>query len=125
MKAYGHGVISLEMLVQGSWRNSFMENVLYAPDAARNLFSVSQALDHGCEFNVSNDKCEFLKSKGVVAVGIRCGNLFKLLCKTMYPEVLNSVVCPAEAQLSETNSLQLWHERLGHLNKQHVKKLLQ
>lgn len=127
MKAYGHGKISVKMLVHGIWKNSVMENVLYAPEVSRNLFSVSQALDHGSKFNMSNDKCEFTKPTGVVAVGIRQGNLFRLLCKVILPEVNNptSVTeCMSEVQLNEMNSLQLWHERLGHLNKQHVKKFL-
>ncbi len=72
--------------------------------------------------------CKFVKSKGVVLGGIRHGNLFILLCKVILPEV-NSVtyivtVSSSEAQLTELNSLQLWHERLGLLNKQHVKKFL-
>lgn len=124
MKALGHGVIAIKMLVHGRWKSSIMENVLYAPESSRNLFSVSQALDHGSKFKMTKDKCEFVKPKGVVAVGIRCGNLFKLLCKVTVTEV-NSVTFPiAETQVNEVNSLQLWHERLGHLNKQHVKKLL-
>lgn len=38
-------------------------------------------------------------------------------------DVTNIVtVSPSEAQLNEfNNSFQLWHERLRHLNKQHVK----
>lgn len=64
-----------------------MENRLYAPDASRNLFSVSQALDYGCKFDMFDDSCEFIKPKGVVAVQIRQGNLFRLLCKLIFSKV--------------------------------------
>lgn len=52
--------------------------------------------------------------------GVRVGQLFEVAIRVIQPEV--SQTC--EANLSSKDSLQIWHERLGHQDKHHVQKVL-
>lgn len=120
MSAFGRGNIDFEALVNGRWTSCHMENVLYVPEARRNLFSVTRALDKGMTFSSSKDSCEFLLDGVVKAQGVRSGQLFKMMLKVKEPDTC----CVSEANLAVKDSLQVWHERLGHQNKRHVVKIL-
>lgn len=55
MDTLGRGTIRFEALVNAVWKSSYISNVLYIPNAHRNLFLVTSAPDKGMSFNLS--KC--------------------------------------------------------------------
>lgn len=120
MNALGTGTIYFEAFVDGEWKLCHMDNVLYTPEGRRNLFSVSSAMDKGLDFHSSKDKCEFRNNGIVKACGIRSGNLLKMLIRVKKPENPFN----AEVNVASKESLQIWHERLGHQNKRHVQQFL-
>lgn len=119
MDALGKGVIKFEAFVDGKWILYYMENVLYVPTARRNLLSVTSVLDKGMSFNSSKNGCEFVKNGVVKARGIRAGQLFKMVIRVKKPEMS----CVSEVNIVSRDTLHTWHEKLGHQNKRHVKKL--
>src|SRR5260221_7263473 len=94
-----------------------IQNVLYVPECARNLFSVGRALDRGYEERAVKDLWTLSMDGRVVLSGRRVDNMFKLEIEVVSPEA-NVMVA------EKSDDLQLWHERLGHQNKQHVQKVL-
>lgn len=120
MDALSKGVIKFEALVDGKWISYYMENVLYVPTARRNLLSVTSVLDKGMSFNSSKNGCEFVKNGVVKARGVRADQLFKMVIRVKKPEMS----CVSEVNIVSRDTLHTWHEKLGHQNKRHVKKLL-
>ena len=120
MDAIGKGSIKFEALVDEKWTSCRMENVLYVPTARRNLFSVTSALDKGMSFASSKSRCKFMKDGTVKAQGVRTGQLFKMMIRIKLPDN----PCVSEVNVSSKDSLHIWHEKLGHQNKRHVKELL-
>lgn len=120
MDAVGRGDINFEATVDGKWSSYVMKNVLYVPQARRNLFSVTSAVDKGLEFKSSSTSCEFSRDSKVKARGVRHGRLFRMLIRIKNPKSQVS----HKSNLASKDSLQVWHEKLGHQNKRHVSKFL-
>lgn len=95
-----------------------MFDVLHTPDMKHNLFSVRAAATKGIDFSIcKNDKeCVFTCDNKIVAVGMEIEKLYRVDLRV----VTQNVVCTA----TKIDTLQLWHERLGHQNKRHVKTFL-
>ncbi|GFQ85283.1 retrovirus-related Pol polyprotein from transposon TNT 1-94 [Trichonephila clavata] len=120
--AYGHGTVNIEIKVNSKWEKHHLTEVWYVPDISRNLFSISQTLKRGFEFQASKDECSLLRDDRVCLKGVRTVHgLYALEMRVLYPKVcVAAEVCVASAD----QSLQLWHERLCHQNKAHVKDIL-
>lgn len=121
MYAYGEGLIKAETLVNGTWISVSLNGVWFIPGGNQNLFSVSSALDHGLIQFSNSKRTEFRKKSGeVVAVGERLSNgVYELLIRLIKPDV-----CAAAVGNADCCSIQVWHERLAHQNKRHVKDFL-
>ncbi|GFQ77592.1 retrovirus-related Pol polyprotein from transposon TNT 1-94 [Trichonephila clavata] len=114
--AYGHGTVIIEIKVNSKWKKHHLTEVWYVPDISKNLFSISQTLKRGFKFQASKDECSLLRDDRARLKGVRTVHgLYALEMRVLYPKV-----CVASAD----QSLQLWHERLCHQNKAHVKVIL-
>lgn len=110
-----------------------LEEVLYIPSFKDNLFSISSMLDTnlGYTFNLTNNKCTFLWSAKVEAMGNREGNLFPPI---LHVTTLNRQQSADREHIENTESaligqskmqtLREWHEKMVHQNYTHVIKLL-
>ena len=117
--AYGQGTINVEMKIHGKWERNHLAAVWYVPDISRNLFSIGQTLAKGFEFKASKGECVFVRDNIIRLKGICTDNgLYALKLRVKKP-VVSANVC-----IAVTNDLQLWHERLCHQNKTHVKEIL-
>lgn len=114
MDALGKETIKIEVYVDGKWMPGEMENVLYAPTARRNLFSVITVLDKSMKYSSSKTDCEFVKDGIVKACGKHVGRLFKVIFRVKKPEE----ACIGEVNLSSKDYL---HKRLSYQNKNYVK----
>ncbi|CAH2109228.1 unnamed protein product [Euphydryas editha] len=89
----------------------------------RNLFSVLATQDRltNCVFMSEREYCSLKVDGMLVLTGRRAknGGLYKLNVET----IINST--PALNVLSADNTLQLYHERLAHQNKKHVKGVIE
>ncbi|GFS34460.1 retrovirus-related Pol polyprotein from transposon TNT 1-94 [Trichonephila inaurata madagascariensis] len=118
--AYGHGTVNIEIRINRKWERHHLTEVWYFPDISRNLFSISQTLKKGFKFQASKDECSLLRDPRVRMKGVRTVHgLYALEMRVLHPEI-SAEVCVALAD----QSLQLWHERLCHQNKAHVRDIL-
>ena len=94
-----------------------LRNVLYVKELAINLISVSAATDNGFSVSFSRDTCRILNNRGKsVCHGVKQGKLWKLLqCKVTHSAAL--------AREGPTMA-DLWHQLLGHINRQTLTEAL-
>ena len=115
-----------------------LKGVLFSPKIARNLISISKIASLGYATNFYDDG--FIVSRDTKSLrGIREGGLYVLETQPLLALNLNSSVSPSPPSsppsppsaspvpsptpVTASNSLRLWHERLGHLNHQAVAQL--
>jgi len=91
-------------------------DVQVLPDLSVNLLSVNQIVRKGYIVVFNNDGCKVIDKDGdVVATGSHENDLFKLQeCKQGKKNTL---------AVSSTGSLELWHQRMGHLDINGVRSL--
>lgn len=123
IKALGIGNILVEAEVNGKLEPILLKDVWYVPSISRNLYSVLSTHDKSDKsvFESTTTRCVLKVDGKTKLIGTRdkFGGLFKLKLKCVKPTVRVN-------QLStSTDMLQIYHERFGHQNKLHVKKLIE
>lgn len=100
--------------MEGNLETIKVQNVLYVPDLATNLLSVSQIKNSGCQVQFDKQGCKILNkiNKQVAAAKI---------INNMYRLVTHSI--PAYISASTENDSYLWHQRMAHLNFEDLNKL--
>ena len=118
LEVAGEGTVDVDMvLTDGTKRGCMLRKVLYVPELAYNLVSVSKATDAGKTVHFDDATCEFRnESDEVFAVGAREGSLFYLKVARKSQE--------GASVAHKQNKKRLWHQRFGHLNEQSMKKLV-
>lgn len=118
--AIGTGKAYLNMTFKVSApKEIVMHNVLHVPDLACNLFSVRAATGKGNVVQFTDSRCWIRNHKGgLCGMGSLIGKLYYLSCEAL-PGDQASVACE---HLSDHD---LWHQRLGHLNKQQMMEIIQ
>ena len=120
VEAVGVGTIRLNMLFTVSnSKKAVMHDVLYVPKLACNLFSVRAAAKKGNTVKFGRLKCWIRgRNGGLEGTGSLTGKLYQLQCEVIADEESASV---ASDDLPEAD---LWHQRLGHLNRQQLGTLV-
>lgn len=114
----GEGTVDMDMLLSdGTRRGCALNRVLYVPELAYNLVSVSRAAEAGKTAHFTDTDCEFRNEEGeTIARAVRQGSLYYLKSAMKSQQSVN--VVQAE------NNERLWHRRFGHLNEQSMQKLV-
>ena len=114
LEATGEGIVQVKMkLPDGNCRRCNLRKVLFVPNLAYNLLSVSKAAEAGKTTQFDERGCQILTNDGkVIAVAKRVGNLYYLECEEK--QNLSALVKSKE---------RLWHRRYGHLGEQSLTKL--
>jgi len=114
----GKETVLIEKLVNGRWLKARIENVLLVPKIQKNLFSVGACAKKGYLVSFKEQKVMIKKDHQVQAIGYKqASDIYRLMFKVTSNKKNND-------KLNEVNpsaTLQVWHERLGHIN-QHVKE---
>lgn len=124
LKAIGKGKIKIMSSVNGQSKMLTLKDVWYVPKITRNLFSVLAAQDRNpnSEFRSKSTSCWLKINKEIVLCGFReiRGTLYKAAIKPIVPKHrLDINIAVGDSML------QLYHERWGHQDKQHVKNMLE
>ena len=91
--------------------------MLYVPELAYNLVSVSRATEAGKTVQFNSSGCKLLNEKGkAIAFAEKHGSLFHLKVNRESQGSINAV--------QRQNKENLWHRRFGHLNEQSMQKLV-
>ena len=123
-RAIGSGTVDVETLVKGKWLRKSLTNVLCVPKITKNLFSVLAAHDKNktSKFISRPESCSLVINGQQVLAGARHvgSGLYKIALRMIMPEK------PVEMNMiSSDDTLQLYHERMGHQNKRHIKKVIE
>lgn len=113
-EAVGDGNIRLNMLFKVSdSKQAVMYNVLCVPKLACNVFSVcAAAAIKGNIVKFGRSRCWIQDRNGkLYGMGSLVGKLYQLDCEPAPTE-------NASAAREQRNNVDLWHQRLGHLNGQ-------
>lgn len=118
IEALGKGNIKIETSVDNKRIPGVLTNVLFVPCLNQNLFSVKTAAKKNINFLITDqgEKCLFTFKDKVIATGSDIASLYQLNLRVIPPKM-----CLLTDKL---DNLQLWHERLCHQNKRHVKQFL-
>ena len=120
VEAVGVGNVRLNMLFKVSdSKRAVMYNVLYVPKLACNLFSVRAAAGKGNIVKFGRSRCWIRDRNGkLYGMGSLVGKLYQLDCEPAPVE-------DASAVCERRNNMDLWHQRLGHLNGQRLSDIAQ
>ena len=110
----GQGKVLLKMT---SGKELTLNNVLYVPEIRKNLVSGSLLNKHGFRMVFESDKVTLSKSGMYVGMGYVSDGLFKLNVLTIINKDNKSSVYMLE-------SSNLWHGRLGHVNYDTLRRLI-
>ena len=114
VKGTGTGKVKFSVKVPGGSQKCCLD-VLYVPDLAYNLFSISRATRGGKVAIFEDDCFEIRASKTddrVLVSGVREGNLYRL-------SLVNE-----SANIAGLNMERIWHHRFGHLSESGLKQLV-
>ena len=117
LEAVGKGDLEMDVWNGKGWHTAQLQDVLHVPRMAKNLLSVSIATSRGYTFEFGTGEARLKSGGSTLAVGLPEGNLYRLVGK-----VKQHSAAPATTANSE---LALWHARMGHLNMQSLKLLVE
>jgi len=107
----GVGTGVLNVIVHGKTRKIKLEKVLHVPTMGFNLMSVGMMEERGAEVSLKGGKTIIKMNEKTAACGTRKNGLYHLDMARM-------------SDIAAVASLQLWHERLGHVNVAGVKRMI-
>lgn len=84
--AHGKGHISVSVCTGSKWEEKYLEDVIYVPKLAYNLFSMGSTLDKQIKFESNEKECRFVKGDRTVALGERKERLYAMKMKVIKPE---------------------------------------
>ncbi len=140
LQVHGFGTVPVTGEVEGVHLHGTLQSVLYVPNLGVNLFSVRSATRNGYNVHFSGQGVKIIKNDKVFAVGsIENSNLYLLnlaICHNNFRASVNTDIPTAAdtstgkpmepfAALAKTksNSIQVWHRRLGHVCLATIKKM--
>jgi hypothetical protein len=93
-----------------------LTNVLYCPGLSFNLFSLSAASSRGVTASFKGEECSLICDNKLIAKAAKRNGLYLLDWVTKHESA-------AVSKVQRGQSIGHWHQRLGHLNMESVKKL--
>ncbi len=117
LPALGSGRVVLQLsTTTGGWPQVTLSDVLLIPDLCCSLVSVRAVLDKGKAVQFEGNNCSIkMKDGRTVATGRRVDKLFLLNLRGQDDQA---------AVATTTVPIQIWHQRLGHLNEAKLRKLI-
>ena len=113
----GQGKVVLKMTYR---KELTLTNVLYVPEIRKNLVSGSLLNSHGFRLVFESDKFVLSKSGMYVGKWYMSGGIWKLNVMTIIKSEMNKA--SSSAYILESSNL--WHGRLGHVNNDTLRKLI-
>jgi transposase InsO family protein len=117
--ALGIGDIKIKTKTNSDdWQDGVIYEVLYVPNLGASLFSIGAATERGVKAIFDCDGVSCMKNGKVVATGTRVGKKLYLMNIKFAEQKTEE-----RALIAKGVSLQVWHERLGHVNHATIKKM--
>jgi hypothetical protein len=114
------GCVNVKILVEGKWCPGYLEDVWYILDNGRHLFSVWSATGHRISVIIKRQRVLLQHDAQLVTSGGWMIDTYAMDRHVVFPRE------PVEVNSATTSeTLQLWHEHLGHQDKSNVRKVLE
>jgi len=95
------------------WHDTTLKNIWYMADASTHLFSIKAASQNSYSTILNEKEVVICRDDGTVAAsGTLVNDLYVLAIRMCIPQHAAEVHLATQAE-----TLQVWHERLGHQNK--------
>jgi hypothetical protein len=111
------GLIQMSEKKSGKfYKNLTLKNVMVVPSLCMNIISVAKLCEHGYKVDFKKNICMVLNNRAeVVMTATKRGGLYAI-----------EVLVPVKVRVLTTSvdDSELWHQRLGHLNMQMVRKMI-
>ena len=124
VQATGIGTITLSMKVPEGKVRCILTDVLYVPSLKKNLFSIPKAAQSGAVVTYYSQQCiiEHSESGQILGIAHYSKGLYTLQCD---PVIISSVPAAAQAYAATKTptSLDLLHQRLGHIGIERLKAI--
>jgi len=113
-------MIHVRLFHNDVWHDAVLKEVWYVPDANADIFSAKAAAQNGYITTLEEKEIAIRRGDGTITASGRLFNdLYVLVIRVCIPRHAAEVHLATQAE-----TLQVWHERLGHQNKRHVMKVL-
>lgn len=96
-----------------------LENVLHVPDLSMNLISVSDLTKKNCSINFDKEGCTIQNKNRIIASCQEVDGIYELTEKKN--NVVNVTLSNQNGQ--NVNITNIWHKRLGHLNRNYMAEM--
>lgn len=120
LHATGVGDIAIRCKVDDVWHNGTLRKVLFVPNLGVNLFSIGAATERDIVASFDNNGVTLSNNGKIVGTGSK---IQKRLYKMHFLNYQPPAEYAALAARAKPNSIQIWHERLGHVNFATLKKM--
>ena len=118
--ALGIGDIRVRTRVDGVWHDGIIQDALFAPNLGGSLFSLSAATERGIKAIFEDSHVTLIKNIKIIATASRVSQkLYLMDMKSIAPGDTHE----DRALVAKQASLQVWHERLGHVSHNTIKKM--
>ena len=117
-KVEGQGKVVLKIT---SGKELTLNNVLHVPDIRKNLVSGSLLSRNGFKLVFESDKFVLVKNGMYVGNGYLSDGLFKMNVMTIVPKIINNNKISSAYMLESSD---IWYGRLGHVNYDSIRKLI-
>ena len=123
VNALGTGKVKImSYLYHGKKTVGWMTDVLYVPKLTSNLFSVHAAALKGNVVSIGQKYCQIRnKKKRLIGTGSPLGRLYRLNCDTLKTPTEKTIIAEETKSL---NKIDLWHQRLAHVNEKQLHQLV-
>lgn len=112
------GNIEILLDVNGCVKKAQIKNVLFVKDLSHNLFSVRKVEKEGFKVVFEQGRVDIYKNDVCLHSGIRVRNLYEIQFKVPINKEYSAYACKPLVY-----DLDIWHNRLGHLSHDNIKKL--
>lgn len=119
-QATGIGNISIRSKVDGVWHNGTLSNVLFVPNLGVNLLSIEATTERGVTASFDKRGVKLTNNGKIVGTGSK---IQQRLYKMHFSNHQQNAASAALAANTAQNSIQTWHERLGHIHFSTLKKM--
>jgi len=98
----------------------FLNNCYYVPSLSKNIISVSVLARDGFSFAIKDNSCIFSLNDMIYGKAVSINGIYVLDQTTQILHVNNK-----KQKVGDKDQTYLWHCRMGHINENRVKKLIQ
>lgn len=113
----GIGRVAISVMVNGHERPIHLDNALFVPDLKHNLVSTSKVTDAGCKVIMEGKKAFISRKMCVLIEGYKKDNIYIV-------NLFNDKNSANSVRKYDTNDIELWHRRYGHLNVKDLRRLV-